>query len=80
MNRVTAIRLPFELSGDAVITILGALASRKAAEQNNLALGPGSQRIVAQSKRAELEMIKQVPDDARKHLGIPFDRPSTLST
>jgi hypothetical protein len=69
-DQQNAARLPFELSGEAVIAILGALASRKAAERNNLDLGPGSQRTVDQVERAERELLQQVPDDAKIQLGI----------
>ena len=64
MSKTTATRWPFELTGKSVIMILSALERLKAAEQNNLALGPGSDSVIHEIERAEVELREQMPDDA----------------
>jgi len=70
MNEQEGGRSPFELSDRAIVVILSALQSRKAAEQNNLGLGPGSELAIHQVERTEVEFLQQMPDAAKLRLGI----------
>ena len=54
--------MPFALSLETVEIVLDALARLKAAESNDMQLGPGSQRRVNAVERAEKELRQQMPD------------------